>query len=391
MRGRIVQRDRLVEAARDHDAIRDDHRSHGNFAGAFGSLGLGESQIHEWLVNIHVHVRMLHLKNQTMKFVSKFAFLLFLIPVRLLAQPGVRMSADFLPLEVGNRWVYEVFNEGGQKVGALDFAVQEYRIVGGRSFYLVTSFPFVTDDGTQTKLIRYDRQERQYVRMANNEETPLFLADGAKAEVIQADESGLPQKFVLKMDLVDLTFQRGMGIIEARLHSGNGVQIAKLTSVHMGERQAAQAAAQGAPTLPAPTPPEQKAKSLADNVAKLSEDNPALDVQASDDPGGTKFVFTVINTSEKLLPFNFKSGQTYDFEVVDASTGQEVWRWSRRMFFSQVVRQEAIRGSRNWVFEVTWNHRDNDLNMVTPGKYRVIASLATQPPIESDPVTFEVR
>jgi len=102
-------------------------------------------------------------------------------------------------------------------------------------------------------------------------------------------------------------------------------------------------------------------------------------------------VFTVINTSEKLLPFNFKSGQTYDFEVVDASTGQEVWRWSRRMFFSQVVRQEAIRGSRNWVFEVTWNHRDNDLNMVTPGKYRVIASLATQPPIESDPVTFEVR
>jgi len=103
-------------------------------------------------------------------------------------------------------------------------------------------------------------------------------------------------------------------------------------------------------------------------------------------------VFTVINTSDKLLPFNFKSGQTYDFEVVDSSTGQEVWRWSRRMIFSsQVVRQESIRGNRNWVFEVTWNHRDNDLNVVTPGKYKVVASLATQPPIESDPVTFEVQ
>ena len=328
-----------------------------------------------------------------MRLVLKLSLLLLLIPTSLFAQPGVRMSADFIPLEVGNRWVYDVSNEGGEKVGTLDFAIQEYRIVGGRSFYLVTTFPFVTGD-SPTKLIRYDREERQYVRMVDNEESPLFLADGAKAEVLQADESGLPQKFILKMDLMDLTFQRGMGIIEARLHPGKGVQIAKLTSVHVGERQAAQAASQGAPTLPAPSAPatrEQKSKALADNVAKVSEDNPALDVQASDIPGGTKFVFTIINTSDKLLPLNFKSGQTYDFEVIDSSTGQEVWRWSRRMFFSQVLRQEAIRGSRNWVFEVTWNHRDNDLNVVTPGKYKVIASLATQPPIESDPVSFEVQ
>ena len=318
---------------------------------------------------------------------------LVLMPAALLAQPGVRMSADFLPLEVGNRWVYDVSNESGQKTGTLDFAVQEYRIVSGRSFYLVTSFPFVAGD-SPTKLIRYDREERQYVRMLDNEESPLFLADGSRAEVLQADESGLPQKFILKMDLMDLTFQRGMGIIEARLHPGNEVQIAKLTSVHVGERQAAQAAAQGAPALPtpaAPATPAQKSKALADNVAKVSEENPALDVQASDVPGATKFVFTVINTSDKLLPFNFKSGQTYDFEVVDSSTGQEVWRWSRRMFFSQVVRQEAIRGNRNWVFEVTWNHRDNDLNVVPPGKYKVVATLVTQPPIESDPVTFEVQ
>src|SRR5438128_1003721 len=232
-----------------------------------------------------------------MKMFSKVAFVLLLLPSTLAAQPGVRMSADFLPLSVGNRWVYDVFNEGGQKVGTLDFAIQEYRILSGRSFYLVTNFPFVADDAGATKLIRYNREERQYMRMVNNEESPLFLADGAKAEVIQADASGLPQKFV----------------------------------------------------------------------------------------------FTVINTSGKLLPMTFKSGQTYDFEVTDALTGQEVWRWSRRMFFTQVIRQEAIRGNRNWVFEVTWNHRDNDLNVVMPGKYKVIASLATQPPIESDAVIFEVK
>ena len=46
------------------------------------------------------------------------------VPATLAAQ-GVRMSADFLPLEVGNRWVYEVQNEDGQKIGDADFSVQE--------------------------------------------------------------------------------------------------------------------------------------------------------------------------------------------------------------------------------------------------------------------------
>src|SRR4029077_7077680 len=235
-----------------------------------------------------------------MKSALKLGILFFVLPSALLAQAGVRMSADFLPLEVGNRWLYDVFNEGGQKISALDFAVQDRRIVEGRSFYAVTSFPFVAENADAVKLIRYDREERQYVRIADNREDPLFLADGANVEVLQADASGLPQKFLLKMDLMDLTFQRGMGIIEARLHAGKDVQIVKLSSVHVGERQAEQAAAQGAPTLPQPTAPptpEQKVKTLADNVVKPSEANPALDVQVTEDSGGAKFVFTVVNTS----------------------------------------------------------------------------------------------
>src|SRR5206468_3279355 len=103
-----------------------------------------------------------------MKLLSKLALFFFLTPAWLVAQPGVRMSADFLPLEVGNRWVYDVFNESGQKVGDTDFLVQEYKIVNGRSFYLLTRFPFA-ENGGLIKLVRYDRQERQYMRMADNE------------------------------------------------------------------------------------------------------------------------------------------------------------------------------------------------------------------------------
>ena len=76
------------------------------------------------------------------------------------------MSADFLPLEVGNRWVYEIANEDGKKIGDLDFSVQEYTIIGGRSFYVVTRFPFVVEGSGLTKLIRYDRQGRCFSRTA---------------------------------------------------------------------------------------------------------------------------------------------------------------------------------------------------------------------------------
>src|SRR4030095_8165679 len=184
-----------------------------------------------------------------MKLLSRLMLLFFLAPASLLAQPGVRMSTDFLPLEVGNRWVYDVFNEAGDKIGNLEFAVQEHRIVAGRSFYLLTQFPFV-QDGSQIKLVRYDRQEHTYMRMVENGAGAVFLAEGTKVELLQADESGLPVKFVLRGDLTDLTFQRGMGIIEARMHGGKDVRIAKLASVHTGERKAAEAAAQGAPPVP---------------------------------------------------------------------------------------------------------------------------------------------
>jgi Intracellular proteinase inhibitor len=331
-----------------------------------------------------------------MKSVSKLAFLLMLLPASLFAQPGVRMSADFLPLEVGNRWVYDVFSESGQKIGSLEFGIQDYRITGGRSFYVMTGFPFVTE-GDMIKMVRYDRQERTYMRMLDNEEGPLFLADGTRVDVLQTDESNLPAKFILHGDLVDLTFQRGMGIIEARMHGGKNVEIAKLTAFRTTDKQAAQAKAEGAPVVTPPvTPPPQSQRSPAkprtevENVAKATEENVAVDVQASDVSGGTKFVLTVINTTDKLIPFSFTTGQTYDLAVMDAD-GREIWRWSRRMFFTQVVRQEALRPNRNWTYDVTWNHRDNDLNIAGPGKYTVIGSISTHPPMDSPPVTFEVR
>jgi hypothetical protein len=195
-----------------------------------------------------------------------------------------------------------------------------------------------------------------------------------------------------------------MGIIEARMHGGKNVEIAKLTAFRTTDKQAAVAKAEGAPVVPQPKPPEGAAASAppgpagprpkprteVENVARATEENVAVNVQAIDVAGGTKFLLTVINTTDKLIPFSFTTGQTYDFTVMDAN-GQEIWRWSRRMYFAQVVRQEAIRPNKNWTFEVIWNRRDNDLNVVGPGKYTVIGSISSRPSMESPPAAFEIR
>jgi hypothetical protein len=329
-----------------------------------------------------------------MKFRFPLAVLLMALPAALAGQ-GVRMSADFLPLEVGNRWVYDIENESGQKIGNLEFSVQEHRIIAGRSFYVLTRFPFVSDYDGLIRLIRYDRQERQYLRMIDEEEGPLFLADGTTTEVTRADSAGLPTAFTLHMDTMALTFERGVGITEARIPGANGLQIAKMTAAHIGELPAGSPGgpsdSTSAPPPPPPATPNSRARELIENVTSISEDNPRIEIEAVPAGNGYKLTLTVTNISDKLLPFNFNTGQSYDFVVMDSQTKKEIWRWSRRMFFTSVIRSEAIAGGKAWRFDAEWNLLDDDQNPVTPGAYSLIGIITAQPPIETEPVPIDVK
>jgi len=186
-----------------------------------------------------------------MKWFRSVVFMLAIAPATLLGQ-GVRMSADFLPLSVGNRWIYNVVNEDGRKLNDLEFSVGEHTIVNRRSFYVLSGFPFVAHSGEDIHLVRYDKTEKQFVRVLDQQEGALFLADGSSVEVAEADKNGLPVKFLLHMGPMDLTFQRGVGIVEARLQSPNGVQIAKIASARVGEGAPPRtvAGARGAPPPP---------------------------------------------------------------------------------------------------------------------------------------------
>jgi hypothetical protein len=40
---------------------------------------------------------------------------------------------------------------------------------------------------------------------------------------------------------------------------------------------------------------------------------------------------------------------------------------------------------------VVWNHRDNNLNPVPSGTYKVVGYVTTSPALESEPISIEVK
>jgi hypothetical protein len=299
------------------------------------------------------------------------------------------MTEDFLPLQAGNQWVYDVSNESGQKINQYEFSVGERTIVSGRSLYSVTGYPF-SGDSVGPNFIGYDRETRQFIRVSGGQDAPLFPGDSQSTEVLQSDTSGIPQKFALHTGSTTLVFQRGVGIVEARLQSGDGIRIVKLQSSKFGRSNAPAAPAVGAGTA-APAAPTAPAARAIPTVSPVTAENPKLILTSEPTTGGLKLEMLVVNVSDKLLPFKFNSSQNYDFVITDPATGQEVWRWSRGTVFAQVIRSDSIRGSSKWTYSEVWNRRDNDKNPVPSGRYRLVGILSSQPPIQSEPVMIEVQ
>jgi hypothetical protein len=310
-----------------------------------------------------------------------FLSLLFLLQ-------GVRMTEDFLPLEAGNQWIYDVASESGQSIGQVEFSVGERQIVSGRSLYALPGYPFA-GASVGLGLVGYDRETRQFVRILGTQETPLFPGDSQSAQVLQSDASGVPQRFSLNTGSTTLVLQRGVGIVEARFPTADGIRVAKIRSSRIGKGSAPPPA--GGARTSVPDAPVAATGPTVPNVAQVTAENPALILTAESAPGGMKLELLVVNKSDKLLPFKFTSSKIYDFMIIDIATEKEVWRWSRGTVFSQMVRSDSIRGNSKWTYSEIWNRRDNDRNPIPPGRYRVVGILASQPPIQSEPIVLEIK
>ena len=297
---------------------------------------------------------------------------------------GIKMSADFLPLEVGNLWRYTITDSTGAKVDEFDIQIERHTILDGRSIYLFTQFPIAPGiDGFRPLGIRYDRQLNQYMRFDGEFEDDLFPSVGAIVKVLETDANDLPLRVLFDFQPLKLTLERSVGIVEATFETPAGLQVATLITARVGATVIGEA-------LPEEATPAERIANEFNNVADVSEANPIIELEATPEGDGHRFVLRVSNVSDKLLAFDFVSSQSFDFAVVDPLHGQEIWRWSRRMFFSSVLRSEAIRIRGEWLFEAVWNHRDDDLNPVEPGTYQVVAFLTAETPIESEPIEIQI-
>jgi hypothetical protein len=93
----------------------------------------------------------------------------------------------------------------------------------------------------------------------------------------------------------------------------------------------------------------------------------SLDVRVKD---GVKFSFKVLNTSDRKLEVNFKSGRTHDLVVLD-TLGREVWRWSAGRMFTQTLQNKVLRQSDTLQYDASWREAPS-------GKYVAVATLTSE-------------
>ena len=119
-------------------------------------------------------------------------------PVPLPDETAVRqdyfLSPDYLPLQLGNRWIYEREDSRFQRTTQVKVEIIARPILQWTTYYVFNQLPFVPGlEGEQNVVVRYEQDTRQYLRLIaqdqDQEEIPLFPV-GESADAILDQSSG---------------------------------------------------------------------------------------------------------------------------------------------------------------------------------------------------------
>ena len=80
--------------------------------------------------------------------------------------------------------------------------------------------------------------------------------------------------------------------------------------------------------------------------------SPSLEVNVAD--AGVQLTLHVTNTSSRPVEFTFPSSQRYDF-IVRRAGGEEVWRWSEGMMFTQAISRVTLAPDESWDMQAVWD------------------------------------
>ena len=100
-----------------------------------------------------------------------------------------------------------------------------------------------------------------------------------------------------------------------------------------------------------------------------------VDRPRGDREAGTRFRMTVRNRSNHAVRLPFRSGQRFDFEVLQE--GKLIWNWARDRAFTQALTSMTLAADEETVFQGRWDYRDNQGRRVEPGRYLVRGIVTT--------------
>lgn len=79
----------------------------------------------------------------------------------------------------------------------------------------------------------------------------------------------------------------------------------------------------------------------------------------------------LVKTNIRAVPvtLHYVTGQRFDFEVL--REGRVVWRWSAGRAFPQMTGRVTLQPGESQNFNIVWDQRDNNGNLVPPGDYTI--------------------
>ena len=309
------------------------------------------------------------------------------------------LSPDYLPLQLGNRWIYDREDSRFQRTTQVKVEIIARPILKWTTYYVFNQLPFVPGlEGEQNVVVRYDPDARRFLRLIaqdqDQEEIPLFpVGESADAILDQSPgDDGLPVanrlSYLTCPDCEDsgleMIFDRGLGIVEVGVFSDWGSESYRLKSALVNGRNF------GDPMQPEPEAEAEGEPERPRSEVVISRADPVLSLEFQKKSQAVDLLLVVKNPTDYFLSFNFDSSQTYDFVIREKQTGFEVWRWSKGYFFTPVIRSHALLPQKEWKFKEVWNLKDNERNDIRLGSYEAVAILTSQIPRESSAVEIEL-
>ncbi|HEX9744876.1 MAG TPA: BsuPI-related putative proteinase inhibitor [bacterium] len=112
-----------------------------------------------------------------------------------------------------------------------------------------------------------------------------------------------------------------------------------------------------------------------DNVIPLKDD---MTIAASET---LKVRFSLVNNTDEVKTYVFPTGQKTEIYCLDDS-GNEVYRWSAGLRFSQPLNTLEVQPHDTWSHEITVNVGDGDF-MLAYGTYKIVAELVGTPTVSA--------